>query len=156
MPHPAPRGPSPRDATDIILRRNQGSQITASTNQGNYAASSPKGARALGMRQTLSQAGTRAPRLLLSRIQATMPHPAPKGREPSGDSRHDPRLAPRLPIVAITNPCDHVYLAHECPPWPRGQEGPSGLGETAPSSPRARNGQRARNPNICSVLAILN
>ena len=46
QPH---RGPSPRDATDIIPGRNQGSQITAITNPGNYAASSPKGARALGI-----------------------------------------------------------------------------------------------------------
>lgn len=49
----------------------------------NLACILPKGARALGQRQALPQAGTRAPELLLSRIQAGMPHPAQQGREPS-------------------------------------------------------------------------
>jgi len=40
------------------------------TNLGNHAASSPTEARALGRRQTLSQAGSRAPVLLLSRIES--------------------------------------------------------------------------------------
>ena len=46
QPH---KGPSPREATYIILRRNQGSQITASTNRWNHAASRPTGVRAIGI-----------------------------------------------------------------------------------------------------------
>ncbi len=42
-------------------------------------------------------------------------------------------------IAAITNPCDHVYLAQECPPWPRGQGGRPAL-RTAPMSSRAKTG----------------
>ena len=63
----------------------------------NHAPSRPQGARALGERQTLTKAGSRAPRLLLSRIHATMLHLAPQGREPSGCDRHYPKPDLGLP-----------------------------------------------------------
>jgi hypothetical protein len=52
----------------------------------------------------VTHAGTRAPGLLLSRIQTAMPHPAPQGREPSGYDRHYPKWDPGLHDTIITNP----------------------------------------------------
>lgn len=68
------RGASPLVETDITPRRNQGSLITAFTNPCNYAASCQRGREPSGSKRTLTHAGTRAPRSLLSRIQAAMPH----------------------------------------------------------------------------------
>ena len=102
------RGASPRETTDINPSRNQGSRITASTNPGNHAASRPKGARALGKRQTLPQDGTRAPELVLSRIQATMRHPALRGASPRDATGIAPSRTQGSLITAITDPRNHA------------------------------------------------
>lgn len=53
------RWASPLETTNTGTSWNEGSLITAITNPRNHAASRPKGGRALGRRQALSQAGTR-------------------------------------------------------------------------------------------------
>ena len=91
------------------------------------------------------QAGTMTPRLLLSRIHATMPHPVPQGREPSGFNRHYPKPDQGSLITTITNPCDHAHLAHGMFPVATGSGGPSGL-EDSPHVLARENIQRARSP----------
>jgi len=63
-----PKGASPREATDITLRRNQGSLIRIITNPSNHAASRPKWLRAFrymgasDTRRTASTCSRQVPR----------------------------------------------------------------------------------------------
>jgi len=124
---PPHRDASPRDATDNTPGRIQGSRITAIMNPCNHAASHPTGARALGMQQTIPQAETKAPRLLLSRIHATMLHPAPHGASPRvmTATRPSRNRAPQLLLSRI--PGNQAHLAHGMSPVATGSGGPSGL-----------------------------
>lgn len=44
----------------------------------------------------------------VTNLQATMPHPALQGREPSGSNRHYPKQEPGLGNFAIANPRNHA------------------------------------------------
>jgi len=67
----------------------------------------------LNLTLSLLSLKSRAPELLLSRIHATMPHPVPHGREPSGGNGHYPKPDPGL--------LDYYYHGsiRPCPPCPR-------------------------------------
>lgn len=94
-----------------------------------------KGARALRMQQTLSQDGSRAPELLLSRISISLAaqsmgsvgalitastnpcsHAAshPKGREPSGSNKHYPGRIAGFRFIDITNPGSDASSCRSC------------------------------------------
>ena len=57
-------------------------------------------------------------------------------------------------ITASTNPCDHAYLAQECPPWPRGQGGRPAL-RTASILSRAKTGSARGVPRSRAFCAVL-
>ena len=87
----------------------------------------PTGARALGRWQKLPRARTRAPGSLSSRIHATKPHPAPQGREPSGNNRYYPK-----PDPGLFDHCQHESM-QPCRIPPHRGASPRGTTDIIPS-----------------------
>jgi hypothetical protein len=96
----------------------------------------------------------KGPAISVSRIQATTLHPYHRCASPRVANDITPRRNQGSQIAAITNPCDNAYLAHGMSPVDTGSGGPYSL-EDSPHSLARENGQRARSPQIKSVLCCI-
>ncbi len=103
----------PQEATDITQARSTAPRSLLSRIHVTMPHPRPTGARALGIAADIIPGRNQGSQIAAITNPCNHAAPRPKEREPSGDSRHDPRPAPRLPN------CRYHESMRPCPPCPR-------------------------------------